>query len=851
MAFQIQPLREILVRPALPAALMRLSELATNVLWSWEPTIRTLFRRMDPKLWRASGSNPVLMLGQVPQSTLERLAADPRFLTLYRRACERYDAYMCRTVGPGQKELIAYFSMEYGIVPCLPIYSGGLGVLAGDFLKAASDADLPVVGIGLLYQKGYLQQQLNPDGWQQERYPVNDFYTLPLTPVHYPDGRDVAVQVRLPSGEVWIKVWRMDVGRVRLYLLDTNVPENERPEHRDITDQLYGGDHHTRIRQELVLAVGGLRVLKALGLEPTVYHMNDGHSAFLVLERIRVLMKEQGLSFEEALEVSRSNNVFTTHTSVPAGIDLFESSLMWEYFQEYCRETGVDFERLMALGRKREAGPQEPFSMAILAIQASGFRNAVSRLHRRVSQELWQDLWPQLPVWEIPITSITNGVHLPSWLNNDLATLYDQYLQPDWRERATEEKTWEQMPDIPDQELWEVRRRRKRRLVAFVRERQMELARQRKASLAEQRRAAEALDPEALTIGFARRFATYKRATLLFHDLNRLRRILLNPERPVQVVVAGKAHPRDHPGKELIRQIVQFSRDAELSKRLVFLEDYEMTVARELVTGVDLWLNTPRRGEEACGTSGMKAGLNGVLNLSILDGWFDEAYEEVGGWAVGDRYPYTQDQDEAHATAIYSLLENDIVPTFYQRDQGVPREWMRHVKRTLQQLSPRFNSQRMIEEYVTQLYRPAQADYAELAAEDFRKARQKARWSAEVARVWDRVRFVELGGPPDGPVLSGHPVPVRAAVDLAGLKAEDVRVEVVIGRIGAAGQLEDTEVMVLPPVAEAGHVVIFEKEVVPRQTGRVGLALRVSPNHYGDPLSRPCGGLVKWATATA
>jgi starch phosphorylase len=850
MAFQIHPLRELLVRPALPAPLARLSELASNVLWSWEPTLRTLFRRLGLENWLASGQNPVLMLGQAPQATLERLAADPRYLTLYRRACERFDAYMHRTGAPPQQQLIAYFSMEYGIVACLPTYSGGLGVLAGDFLKASSDADIPVVGIGLLYQTGYLQQQLNPDGWQQERYPVNDFYTLPLTPVQDASGGELKVQVRLASGVVWIKVWRMDVGRVKLYLLDTNIPENERPEHRDITDQLYGGDNHVRLRQELVLAVGGLRALKALGLEPTVYHMNDGHSAFLALERIRLLMQDHGLAFEEALEVSRSNNVFTTHTSVPAGIDLFESGLMWEYFQEYCRETGLDFERLMELGRRTPADSREPFSMAILAIKASGFRNAVSRLHRSVSQELWQELWPQLPVWEIPITAITNGVHLPSWLNNDLATLYDQYLQPDWRERVTDAKTWEQIADIPDQEIWEAHRRRKRRLVVFVRERQVESARQRKASLAELHRAAETLDPEAFTIGFARRFATYKRATLLFRDWNRLRRILLNPDTPVQIVIAGKAHSKDHPGKELIRQIVQLSRDPELSKRLVFLEDYEMTVARELVTSVDLWLNTPRRGEEACGTSGMKAGLNGVLSLSILDGWFDEAYEQVGGWAVGDRYPYAEDQDEAHATAIYSLLENDIVPTFYQRDQGVPREWMRHVKRTLVHMSPQFNSQRMVEEYVSQLYQPAHAAYLDLAAEGFQKARQKTRWSAEVARAWDQVRFVELGDPPDGPVLSGRPVPVRAAVDLAGLKAEDVRVEVVIGRIGVAGQLEDTEVMLLPPVAEAGHVVVFEKEVVPRQTGRLGFALRVCPNHYGDPLSRPCGGLVKWAADT-
>lgn len=847
MAFQIRPLRELLVRPALPPALSRLSELASNVLWSWEPAIRTLFRRMDAQLWGASGHNPVLMLGQVPQATLERLAADPRYLALYRRACERLDAYGYRGGAAARKELVAYFSMEYGIVSCLPIYSGGLGVLAGDFLKAASDSEIPVVGIGLLYQTGYLQQQLNPDGWQQERHPVNDFYTLPLTPVEGADGSDLKVQVPLPTGAVWIKVWRMDVGRVKLYLLDANIPENERPEDRHITDQLYGGDNHVRIRQELVLAVGGLRVLKALGLEPTVYHMNDGHSAFLALERIRLLIHEHGLSFEEALEVSRSNNVFTTHTSVPAGIDLFESGLMWGYFQEYCQETGIDFERLMALGRRNPADPYEPFSMAILAIKASAFRNAVSRLHRQVSQDLWQDLWPQLPVWEIPITSITNSVHLPSWLNSDLATLYDQYLQPDWRERATDPKTWEQVADIPDQELWEAHRRRKRRLVAFVRERQVESAKQRKASLAELRRAAEALDPEAFTIGFARRFATYKRATLLFRDFDRLKRILLNPDMPVQIVIAGKAHPKDHPGKELIRQIVQLSRDPELSKHLVFLEDYEMTVARELVTSVDVWLNTPRRGEEACGTSCMKAGVNGVLNLSILDGWFDEAHERVGGWSVGDRHPYAEDQDEAHATAIYSLLENDIVPTFYQRDQGVPREWMRHVKHTLVHMSPQFNSQRMVEEYMSQLYQPAHAAYRNLAAEDFRLARQKARWNAEVARVWERVRFVELGGPPDGPVVSGRPVPVRAAVDLAGLRPEDVRVEVVIGRIGASGQLEDTEVMLLPPVEEAGHVVVFEKQITPRQTGRLGFALRLTPNHYGDPLARPCSGLIKWA----
>ncbi len=850
MGFQIQPLREFLVRPALPPPLARMSQLAHNVFWGWEPTIRNLFRRMDPNLWRESGHNPVSMLGRVPQATLERLASDPRYLALYRRACERFDAYIHHTevaseIGPQQK-LIAYFSMEYGIVQCMPTYSGGLGLLSGDFLKACSDAGTPVVGVGLLYQTGYFQQYLNPDGWQQERYTINDFYTLPISPVLDASGAELKVQVKLPTGIVRIKVWVMEVGRVKLYLLDTNIPENELPEHRGITDALYGGDNHVRMRQEIILGIGGLRALDALGYQPTVYHMNEGHSAFLALERIRLLVGQHGMTFEEALEASRNNNVFTTHTPVPAGIDIFDSGLMWEYFHEYCGELRIEFEQLMGLGRRNPMDSHERFSMAILAIKTACLRNAVSRLHQRISQEMFQELWPQLPVWEVPITSITNGVHLLSWLASDVSTLYDQYLQPDWRERLTDPKTWEQVQDIPDQELWEAHRRRKRRLVGFVRERQVEYARNRKAPPSELRRAAEVLDPEAFTIGFARRFATYKRATLIFRDINRLKRLLCSPERPVQIVIAGKAHPKDHPGKELIRQIVQLSRDPEVSKRLVFLEDYEMNVGRELVGSVDVWLNNPRRGEEACGTSGMKAGINGILNFSILDGWFDEAYEYTGGWAVGDRIAYSEDQDEAHATAIYSMLENELVPAFYERDQGVPREWMRRMKRSLMYLSPQFNCQRMVDEYTGELYDPAHCAWADVQRDGFVKARQKAQWNSQIRKVWDQVQFAELGTPPSGPVLSGKPVPVRTTVNLAGLKAEDVRVEVVVGRVGVNGQLEETEVMVLPPIEQRGNQVVFAKDIVPQQTGRIGYALRITPNHYGDPLTRPCSALLTW-----
>jgi glycogen phosphorylase len=850
MPFHIQPIREFLVRPALPSSLSRMTELAYNILWSWEPVIRAVFRRLDPALWQDCGYNPVLMLGRVSQSALQRAAADQRYMALYRTACDHYDARTRKSAPQADGKLIAYFSAEYGLTECLPVYSGGLGVLSGDHLKSSSDQDYPLTGLGLLYQQGYFRQFLNPDGWQQERYPLNDFYTLPLSTVKDSNDRDLKVSVRLPSGDVFIQVWRLDVGRITLYLLDTNIPENVLPQDRDITNSLYGGDIDTRIRQEIVLGIGGMRALKAMGLEPTVFHMNEGHSAFLALEQIRVSMRDDHLNLDEALEAARASNVFTTHTPVPAGIDLFDSGLMYHYFSGYCAETGIDFQHLMAVGRHDPQNRDERFSMAVLALNTSSYRNAVSRLHRQVSQEMFHDLWPNLPVWEVPITSITNGVHRPSWLNDDLSSLYDQYLEPDWRERFNDPSIWEQVRDIPDEELLEVHRRRKRRMVNFVRSRQHQAAVRRQASAPEVRRAGEVLDPNAFTIGFARRFATYKRATLLFRDVERLKRILLNKDMPVQIVIAGKAHPKDQPGKSYIREIVQLSRDPELWKHLVFLEDYDMKVGREMVQGVDIWLNNPRRGEEACGTSGMKAAINGVLNLSILDGWFDEAYEHSGGWAIGDREPYSDDQDALHASAIYYLLENEIVPMFYEQREQTPREWMRRVKQSLAYISPQFDARRMVREYMAELYDPAHIQHLRAHAEDFKLVRDKARWNGRVRQLWDRVKFVESpqAPAPAGSVTSGKPVPVRAAIDLAGLTADDVRVEVVMGRVDSNGYLEETEVMVLPPMEQAGQVAVFGTDVMPERTGRVGYALRVSPNHFDDPLTRPCTSLLKWSS---
>src|SRR6266481_5666812 len=832
MPFQIKPIREFLVRPSLPPSLSRMSELAYNVVWSWEPMIRALFRRLDPILWRESGYNPVALLGRVPQSTLDRAAADPRYMALYAQACERYDAQI-RTKEPAPGDpFIAYFSAEYGLTECLPIYSGGLGILSGDHLKSASDCEIPLVGVGLLYQGGYFRQNLNQDGWQQERYPTNDFFTLPVLPVHDSAGLNLKVPVKLPSGLVWLQVWRLQVGRVSLYLLDSNIPDNPLQQDREITDQLYGGDTDKRIRQEIVLGIGGLRALKAIGLQPTVYHMNEGHSAFLALERIRLLMQEQKLSFEEAHEACRVNNVFTTHTPVPAGIDLFDAGMMHFYFQEYCQNADISFDRFLSLGRRDPNDGDERFSMAVLALKTSSYRNSVSRLHREISQEMWSGLWPQLPIWEGPITSVTNGVHLTTWLNGDLASLYDQYLHPDWRDRVGDLSAWEQVREIPDEELLDVHRRRKRRLINFVRESQTAAAVRRKVSTSEMKRAGEVLDPNAFTIGFARRFATYKRATLLFRDMDRLRRILCDKERPVQIIIAGKAHPKDQPGKSFIREIVQLSRDPDLWKRLVFVEDYDMKVAREMVQGVDLWLNTPRRGEEACGTSGMKAGINGVLNLSILDGWFDEAYESSGGWAIGDREPYSEDQDEIHARAIYSILENEIVPVYYGgREEGVPEEWIRRVKQSLMQLSPQFNSHRMVSEYMKQLYEPSHQACLDISKDSFEPARSRAHWNEQVEKVWDNVSFLEVGAGPDVSVLTGRPIPMRAVVNLAGLTPRDVRVEAVIGRVGVNGNLEETQVMSLPSVEQQGDAFVFLKEFVPDQTGRLGYSLRISPNH--------------------
>ena len=850
MSFQIRPLKEFQVSPALPASLHRLPELAHNLLWSWDHNLRALFRRLDPDIWRQS-HNPILMLSRLPQDTLEKAVTDSRFMAVYQRACERLDSYMNRpsSMAP-EGMLVAYFSMEYGIAECLPIYSGGLGVLSGDHMKGASDAGIPLVGVGLLYQKGYHQQVLNADGWQQERYPINEPHQMPVRPVLL-DGKELKVHVQCKKFTIAIKVWEADIGRTKLYLLDTNLPENENRDNpvddtRNVTENLYGGDHLTRIRQEIVLGIGGLRALKALGYRPTVFHMNEGHAAFQALERIRDLMEERQLSFDEAWEATRDSNVFTTHTCVPAGIDLFDSGLVYEHFEHYCQTHGLSIEQMFRIGRKNPTDQNEKYSMAVAAIQTSSFRNAVSRLHGEVSQEMWSDLWPALPAPEVPITYVTNGVHLPSMLNGDLAAVYDQHLPPDWRDTYQDPQVWRHINEIPDGDMWEAHRRRKKQLTIFAREHLVRTAQRNRAGSSEIKRLEQMLDPEVFTIGFARRFATYKRATLLFRDPARLKRILLDAKMPVQIVLSGKAHPKDVPGKTFIREIAQLSRDPELQGRVVFLENYSLRIAKEMVQGVDLWLNTPRRGEEACGTSGMKAAINGILNLSILDGWYDECYEESGGWAIGDRQEYADDQDAMHASDIYSLLENEILPIYYSRSEnGVPAQWVGRMKQCLKNISPRFNTQRMLDEYFHMLYTPAHASSQKMMAGAYAPAREKVAWMRRMQAAWPQVRVARVD-PAPADTVTGSAITVRSLIELGGMTPADVRVEALVGRVTGDGHLVETSVVLLQPEGQEGSAYVFGTQYTPALTGRLGYTVRVSPNHE-DPLRRPCFQPMKWA----
>ena len=828
--------------PSLPAALEPLREIAFNLWWAWNPRARWLFWHIDPVLWEKVNHSPLKMIQQASQARLEHLAQDDDFLHPLASVHAELQAYL--TTGDtwaakhgvpfSAKHPVCYLSAEFGFHESIPIYSGGLGILSGDHTKAASDLGLPFVGISLLYRHGYFKQQITRDG-RQEAVDLNqNFRQVPLREAMR-DGSPIVFTLTLPDGPVAVKVWEMQIGRVTLYLLDTDLPEN-RPEDRGITAQLYGGDKEMRMRQEIVLGIGGKRTMNALGLEPCVWHMNEGHSAFLALERIRQRVEKQGLEFSSALQVVAASTVFTTHTPVPAGNEVFHVDLMRKYFGSFAEELGIGFERLMSYGQPNTGANPEEFSMTILALRTSRHANGVSKIHGRVSRGMWKNVWEGVPEEEVPITSITNGIHTRTWLAPEIADLYSKYLGPDWDQHLNDTDYWRRVIEIPDRELWDTHQALKKRLVEFVRVR---LRRQRERNAEPPERLREVntlLDPEILTIGFARRFATYKRALLLFSQPERLKALLNHPERPVQFLFAGKAHPADGLGQEFIRKVVEFSEMEGLRRRIVFVEDYDACIGRRLYQGVDLWLNNPMRPLEASGTSGMKPPPNGGLNLSVLDGWWDEAWNGRNGWAIGEEIKdgSMDFQNEVDAESLYSILENQVTPLYYARPDGrLPLAWIQLMRDSMRTVTPRFNTHRMVEEYTTRLYEPAAAAARRLASNACLPARALRDWKEDMRRRWHDVRIEEahLEGGDLSNVPIGTPVRVMARVHLGEIKPEHVILQACLGRgegdaIGCYTMLPLT---VLPGSQSGVHR--YEGTVTVQDSGEFALALRLVPHH--------------------
>lgn len=853
----MRPIRTFNVTPTLPASLAPLRQLAENIHWDWDVETIDLFKRLDPDLWASSRYNPILMLSTISQNRLQAVAEDGGFIAQMNRAVERLERYLSaqswydvNRANPTNHECYAYFSMEFGLTTCLPVYSGGLGVLAGDHLKTASDLGLPLVGVGLLYQEGYFAQYLNADGWQQERYPINDFYNMPLALERDSQGNELRISVDYPGRKVYARIWRVTVGRVPLYLLDTNIEPNA-PHDQDICDRLYGGDIDMRIQQEMMLGIGGIRMLRALGLHPSAYHLNEGHSAFLALERIRMLMDDHNLSFSEAQQVAQASQLFTTHTPVPAGIDLFPPDKVFHYLGHYAACFGLSHEHFLSFGREHEGDLNSSFSMAVLAIKMASFVNGVSKLHGAVSRGMFGGLWPDLPTDEVPITSITNGVHARSCVAKSTQELYDRYLGPNWDSAGVDDQLWDKVGAIPDEEIWRNHESCRSHLVVSVRDRLCKAVKERGGSHLEMERAQEVLDPSVLTIGFARRFATYKRATLFLRDVERLRKIVENSlGRQVQFVIAGKAHPKDIPGKELIRNIIHFTRDEGLDRSIVFVPNYDIHVARWMVSGCDVWLNNPRRPREASGTSGMKAAMNGLPNLSVLDGWWDEADYVSTGWPIGSGEDYDDPdyQDEVEANDLYELLETAVVPLFYERDgHGIPRGWVAKMKSAIRLNTPAFNTARMLQDYATQGYFAASDRGRQLVADNFAPAKALAHWHSELGRYWEHITVHEISLSHDTELQVNEPLQVTARVQLGELKPTDVSVEFYQGGIDIDGELRGGQaVAMIYRGQDADGSSLYTLNVAYYNSGLQGFSLRVLPKH--DYLSSSyMPRLIHWA----
>ena len=848
----------ITVNPQLPKRISKLATVANNLWWSWNTEFLRLFQRIDMDLWEQSNKNPVKFLKHVSQEKLEDAAKDVTFLKEYDKIVEEFEDYMnskntwfSKNYPEEKGDLIAYFSSEYGLDQTIPIYSGGLGILSGDHLKSASDLGIPLVAVGLLYKDGYFNQKIDGEGQQQCEYNEIDLYDLPINPVKNEVGEDLIIYVKFPKRRLYLKVWSINVGRIKLYLLDSDIEKNN-PEDRDVTLKLYGGDQEMRIRQEIVLGQAGVELLtKYLKLNPTVYHMNEGHSAFLTLEIIKNIIAEKQVSFEVAKDITSSKTVFTTHTPVPAGNDIFPLDLVERYFKDFWPRLGLSREEFLKLGMKPVKELENGFNMGILALKIAGKKNGVSKLHGAVSRELFGDVWPNIAANESPIGYVTNGIHTCSWLAPKMKELYNQYLMPYWQDSMYQDKVWEKINTIPDEKLWNVHNERKAKLLKLVKENTTERLRRSGYSYEDINEIVSKINPNALTIGFARRFATYKRATLIFKDLERITQILNNADRPVQLIFAGKAHPADKEGQDLIKFIHQVSMMPQFKGKIFLLENYNIAMSRYLISGVDVWLNNPRRPMEASGTSGQKASVNGVINFSVLDGWWAEGYNQKNGWTIGNNSEYDsyEAQDQADSQSLYRTLEEKIIPTYYNRENSnIPQKWIGFMKNSILSTGGKYSTARMLVDYTNQYYMPL-AKLTKKYYLDIDNVAEYNGWKKDLYRNWKDIKITQTDNFDNITIDAGNKIEVGCEVELPNIDIENIEVEVYYGKILENGIVENVSIipMELTDSDEEQRKYYFTAKIELTTGGNYGYTFRVMPKN--EMILEPANlDLVKWIT---
>ncbi len=841
------------VSPRLPETLSFLAILIRNMWWVWRSDAIELFRRIDPRLWEESGRNPIAFSTMVPQDRLQQLAQDDSYLAHLARVKAKFEESVLskngkEDLGIDANSRICYFSMEFGIHESLPIFAGGLGVLAGDHLKSASHLNLPLTAVGLLYRQGYFQQFLDQDGWQQESYPETNIYTIPMVRVKNSDQSDLRITVPGPAGEITADVWRIEIGRIPLLLLDTNLGDNP-PQIREITSRLYNSEPGIRLAQEVLLGIGGMRALKAMGINPLVCHMNEGHSAFANIERLAQMMEDHHMDRHAAMQVIARTSVFTTHTPVAAGHDEFEIDAVRPYLESLAHRLRLPVDDLLAWGQANGDSPKSPFSMFILGLRLSQYCNGVSRLHGQVARRMWSHVWPRRDDEDSPITHVTNGIHISSFLAPEIESLFERYLGPQWHHTSRRPENVIRIDEIYDEELWQAHEMIRARLISKVRDWMVRQYGRRNAPTSIVREAESALNPNILTIGFARRFATYKRAGLILRDPERLLALLSNEERPVQIIFSGKAHPADNEGKELIKSIIQFARQHNVRNKIVFVENYSMNIARRLVQGVDVWLNTPRRPYEACGTSGMKAAINGVLNLSVMDGWWCEGYAEDRGWRIGDGEAYddTGYQDAVESRALYNLLEDDVIPAFYDRGaNNIPSNWIAKMKASMKMAMQDFCSHRMVQAYRDRFYVPAINRRKELLADGAKEARELSRLHNELKKSWGDIRVGIPKRDLDGPFQVGDTFTVTVPLHLGGIRPDMVAVELYCGVLHGLGIIKDGQTQSMEIAEDQGNGnYLYSCTVACEDSGRYGFTARVVPR--ADEWIKYTPGLLTWA----